>query len=180
MPQFSLSWLRSVIAPRPVTNQILSERLPLQEGERLSSDLANMATQFWFANRLQDGPPEWSCFFPEKHPELLANLVLYERIDGSRYRTRLVGDAVVDHLPVNPVGKYLDEVIPEERFRDVSMRLDRALTDGLPNYVEKAKVWRHSGSIFDYNALSMPFLSRETGAERVLCVLEFKFQELEL
>ena len=179
MFQFSLTGLRHAFSNRTVTNEVLFERLPLCETDVFESDLATAATQFWFANRREDGPPEWSCFLPEQHPKLLANVILYERINGSRYLTRLVGDAIVDYLPQNPVGHYLEEVMPADRFKDVSMRLDRTFSDGLPNYVEKARVWRHSGLTFDYTALSLPFISRKTGAKRVFCILEFNSQRLE-
>ena len=180
MLQFTLSWLRSVFAPRQEATEILKEYLPLREGELPGSDLTNSAIEFWFNNRPDGDVPDWSCFKPERHPGWLANVILYERVDGCRYMTRLVGDAIIDYLPENPVGQFLDEVIPEDRLRDVAMRLDRTFSDRLPNYVEKAKVWRHSGSSFDYTALSLPFISRDTGAERVFCILEFDVERLDL
>jgi len=173
IPEFSFSRLRDIVLSTTKTNEILFERLPLRQGERLDSELLNSAIEFWFANHRDDGPPEWSCFKPEQHPALLANIILYERYEGTRYLTRLIGDAIVDFLPTNHAGRYLDEVLPVERLNDVTMRLDRTFVDCLPNYVEKAKVWQLSGSSYDYNALSLPFITRETGCERVLCILEF-------
>jgi len=179
MSKFSLSKWRKAVTPSAGSNEILFERLPLNEGDKIDSELVKSATAFWFANRQTEGPPDWSCFKPEQHPALLANIILYERLEGGRYVTRLVGEAITDYLPVNPVGKFLDEVLPTDRLADVTMRLDRTFADGLPNYVEKARVWQHNDLTFDYNALSMPFISREAGLERVLCILEFKLDRLD-
>ena len=177
--RFTLSRLRDAFSSQFVTNEILSEYLPLREGEHPGSELVNDATRFWFSNRCEGDVPDWSCFKPEQHPTWLPNIILYERNADKRIVTRLVGDTVVDHLPVNPTGLYLEDVLPKERLQDVVMRLERTLSDRLPNYVEKGKVWRHSGLSFDYNALSMPFGSVDTGVERILCILEFNSARLD-
>ncbi len=178
MPLFRLRNLRSLVSSKMQCNEVLLERLPLREHESLSSDLFDAATTFWFAQRREDGLPEWSSFKPEQHPKLLGNIILYERVDGPRYVTRLVGDAILDYLPINPVGQFIDDVVHSERLDDVTMRLDRTFIDELPNYVEKSNVWKHSGALFNYNALSMPFVTRTTGVKRVLCILEFNVLRL--
>jgi len=72
------------------------------------------------------------------------------------------------------MGKFLDDVAPPDRLPDVAMRLNRALSDGLPNYVEKERLWQERSQSFGYNALSMPFISKSNGTQRVLCVLQVR------
>ncbi len=159
-------------APVP-DRRVIHERLPMTAYETIGIPQFDDALQFWFDNTGPDGPPDWSCFRPEKHPTLLPHIILYEKIDG-RFFTRIVGDAMQPYLPDKPMGKFLDEITPRDRLADVVMRLDRALTDGLPNYVEKEGLWQEKTHSFGYNALSMPFLSKSTGAERVLCIVQVR------
>lgn len=157
--------------------RVLNERLPIEKFETLDSEPFDYALRFWFDNKPDDGAPHWSTFRPEQHPSLLPHLILYEKI-GQRYFTRIVGDAVSSYLPEKPMGKHLDEVITRDKLDDVVMRLDRSLSDGLPNYVEKLGLWQDNSELFGYNALSMPFVAPDGGPERVLCVLHFNTEFL--
>lgn len=157
---------------------IVHERLPIKELEPLGYQHFDNALEFWFANRQEDGPPDWSSFQPGKHPALLPHLILYEKI-GDRYATRITGDALAPYLAHKPAGKFLDEITPRDRLDDIVMRLDRTLSDGLPNYVEKVRLWKEDSKFYGYNALSMPFDSEDKGLVRVLCVLQFHSTEID-
>jgi len=155
------------------SKSVVHERLPICALESLGQKHFDHALEFWFANRQGDAPPDWSSFQPGQHPSLLPHIILYEKVDG-RYFTRLTGDTVSSYLSEKAAGKFLDEITPRDKLEDVVMRLDRTLSDGLPNYVEKVRLWQEDSRAFGYNALSMPFDSKDKGLTRVLCVLQFK------
>ena len=153
--------------------RIIHERLPMTQFDSIGVPEFDAALSFWFDNHRDGEVPDWSCFRPEKHPLLLPHILLYEKIDG-RFFNRIVGDAMQPYLPHKPMGKFLDEIAPRDRVDDVTMRLERTLTDGLPNYVEKERLWKEGIHSFGYNALSMPFLSESTGIPRVLCIVQVR------
>lgn len=151
--------------------RVVYDRLPIPAFESLGSELLDYGLRFWFDNREGTAPPDWSCFRPEQHPNLLANILLYERVDG-RYMTLIVGDVIAHHIGPNAQGKFLDEVAPADTQPDTTMRLNRALSDGLPNYVQMVRLWEERTRSFGLHALRMPFQSRRDNRERVLCIME--------
>jgi len=164
-------------APHAATHRIIREDLPLSEFVSLGSELNDRTLQFWFDNRQDSSPPDWSCFRPEKHPAILPKVILYEVVDG-RFIVRIVGDTIRPHLPPNTTGCAIEEVVAADRLPDVKMRLERALSDGLPNYVEKLRLWQQGREAYGYNALSMPFTSRNGGPDRVLCLIDLNVEVL--
>lgn len=160
------------------SRNVVHERLPIKELEPLGYKHFDHALDFWFANRQESCPPDWSSFQPGKHPALLPHLILYEKV-GDRYATRITGDALSPYLINKPAGKFLDEITPRDRLEDIVMRLDRALSDRLPNYVEKTRLWEEDSKFYGYNALSMPFDSTDKGLVRVLCVLQVHATEID-
>lgn len=152
---------------------IVRERLPIHAFESLGHEHFDIALKFWFANRQGRAPPDWSSFQPGKHPLLLPHVILYEKIED-RYAVRITGDVVSTYLTENYKGKFLDEITPPDKLEDIVMRLNRALSDGLPNYVEKVRLWKEDSSFFGYNALALPYNSKDKGLVRVLCILQFK------
>lgn len=159
--------------PAALDRRVIHERLPISAPETIGIPQFDDALSFWFANRQGDAPPDWSSFRPEKHPTLLPHIILYEKIED-RFFTRIVGDALQSFYPESPMGKFLDETCPPDRLPDVMMRLSRALSDGLPNYVEKQRLWQERSQNFGYNALSMPFGAEGGRAARVLCILQVR------
>ena len=157
--------------------KILKERLPIREFESFDSGPVDYALRFWFDNRQGDSVPGWSSFRPEQHPSLLPHVILYESREG-RFFTRIVGDTVGTYVSEKQMGKYLDEVVTRDTLDDVVMRLDRSLSDGLPNYVEKMRLWQDDSELYGYNALSMPFGASDGGPDRVLCVFNFNTEFL--
>lgn len=160
-------------APNALDKRVIHERLPITAFEPIGKAQFDHALRFWFNHQKDGAPPDWSCFRPEKHPALLPHIILYEKIDD-RYFTRIVGEALQAYYPESPMGRYLDETCPPDRLPDVKMRMDRALSDGLPNYVEKQRLWQERSQHFGYNALSMPFGTKDGRALRVLCVLQVR------
>lgn len=159
------------------THRIVREELPLASFEPLGVDLTDSALQFWFDNCQGSAPPDWSCFRPEKHPAMLPKVVLYEVVEG-RFVMRIIGDTIRPHLPKDSTGRSIEDVVAEDRLPDVKMRLERAVSDGLPNYVEKLRLWQQGREAYGYNALSMPFTSRNGGPDRVLCLIDLNVEVL--
>ena len=169
--------LMPVLSARPPeTHRIVRERLPISQPEPIGFELLDRTLQFWFDSREGSAPPDWSCFRPEKHPAMLPKVMLYEWAEG-RFITRIIGDTIRPHLPPSSAGRPIEEVVAEDRVDDVKMRLERALSDGLPNYVEKQRLWQQGTNAYGYNALSMPFTSR-SGPDRVLCIVDLNVEQL--
>ncbi|KLN61645.1 hypothetical protein WH96_04720 [Kiloniella spongiae] len=62
--------------------------------------------------------PLRSSFFPEKVPQLLPNLIIYEMVSENFIRFRLAGTAVRERMGFDPTGKnYLDFVADERKAK---------------------------------------------------------------
>ena len=85
----------------------------------------------------------------------------------------LVGEEIRSFLSVKIEGKLLSKVMPSVNGADVAYRLDRAIADHRPNYVEKTMAWDGGNEFIQYAALHLPFRSNDEGCARVLTLARF-------
>lgn len=161
----------STLAETPL---VLREVMPVERSLNTGGALVDAAIALWFRwHDDQGGLPDWSCFHPFEHPQLLTNVSVTKRV-GKDYLCVLVGEAVRNWLPPKIQGQYIHIAIPAENAADVIRRSDRALEDGLPNYVEKTMSWNPGHEFVRYRALYLPFICARDDAARILTVFDFE------
>ena len=154
--------------------KILREILPVRQPLSTGGTLVDEALGLWFRWQSEAGGlPDWSVFKPFEHPQLLTHVSVSKRVAG-QYLCVLVGEAPKQWLPPKIQGKFIHEAIPTQNAHDVIMRFDRALEDGLPNYVEKTMAWRRGYEYVRYRALHLPFACARDGCSRLLTVFDFE------
>ncbi len=73
---------------------------------------------YWLSLPREGTLPLRSSFFPEKIPQLLSSLIIYEMVSPSFIKFRLAGTAVRERMGVDPTGQnYLDYVSDERRVK---------------------------------------------------------------
>ena len=70
------------------------------------------AHQYWRGKAAGRAMPSRADIDPVEIPRLLPDVMLVERVDGGRYRYRLIGTENARAHGVNATGRFLDEVLP--------------------------------------------------------------------
>ena len=83
------------------------------------NDTLSSLWAYWRTKRGERSMPARNDIDPIEIPKLLPHILLLES-SGGRLRYRLVGSAIVDEFELDPTGKFLDNLLPEERFRVAS------------------------------------------------------------
>lgn len=156
------------------TSNTLREIIPIERPLITGGRIVDEALALWFRwHDEANGVPDWAAFQPFDHPQLLTHVSLCQRI-GSRYRCILIGEIARNWLPVKIAGQFIDDVMSVSNAADLAMRFDRALEDGLPNYVEKTMSRNPSNDFVRYRAAHLPFgCSHDTHA-RMLTLFDFE------
>ncbi|WP_276327701.1 PAS domain-containing protein [Kiloniella majae] len=73
---------------------------------------------YWLSLPREGVLPLRSCFFPEKVPQILPSLIIYEMVNKDFIRFRLAGTAVRERMGFDPTGQnYLDYVADERKVK---------------------------------------------------------------
>ena len=73
---------------------------------------------YWFTLPRDGVLPLRSSFLPEKIPQLLPTLIIYEMVSPTYINFRLAGTAVRERMGIDPTGRnYLDYVAPERKVK---------------------------------------------------------------
>ena len=161
--------------PSTSPKHIVRQAMPIEEPVLLGGELVSDAIALWFAlRRANDGIiPDWGKFRPFDNPRMLP-FVSVAKAEANDYRCILVGEELRELLSIKLEGELLSKAMPSVNGSDVARRLDRALSDQLPNYVEKTMGWDQRKSFISYGALHLPFLSKRDGCPRILTVVDFE------
>lgn len=82
-------------------------------GQAVFSDpRLEQAYAYWRAKAGDRPMPSRADIDPTDIPQLLPDVMLVERLDGGRYRYRLIGTENASAQGVNATGRFLDEVLP--------------------------------------------------------------------
>ncbi|WP_162906738.1 PAS domain-containing protein [Algihabitans albus] len=84
---------------------------------------------YWLSKRRDDGLPRESEIDPTEIPQLLPDLIVYERIEPDHFRVRIVGQRVVMRIGVDPTGANIFEVFSERFKSNVMAAMNRVLDE---------------------------------------------------
>ena len=148
---------------------MIRQTIRIEEPLLLGGECLNDAISLWFAlRRANDGViPDWDQFRPFDSPKILP-FVSVAKAESNCYRCILIGEEMRDRLSLRTDEKFLSTVMPLINGDDATKRFDRALSDQLPNYVEKTM------GCISYGELCLPFLSKRDGCPRILTVVDFE------
>ncbi|WP_341705095.1 PAS domain-containing protein [Ferrovibrio sp.] len=126
--------------------------------------------EYWFDRRENGMPPRRAAIDPLDFPDLLPDLLMLDRIDtpeGDRFRYRLVGTRVGEHVGRELTGQFLDEALPPSYYEFVVLTHRLALRRGLPVYA--SSLYHDEGNTV--NALTyrlvMPLRTTEAAADLI-------------
>jgi len=95
------------------------------------NDVLTSLWLYWQAKRGQRAMPPRKDIDPVDIPKALPHLWLLELAEG-RLRCRLIGSALDDAYGGNQTGKYLDEIVPAQRYKIVRKVYDVVLESARP------------------------------------------------
>ncbi len=152
--------------------------MALTDGTKVSVPLLDDFLTIWYAWRREDeGAPKWSRFRPLEHPHLLPHVMLYERIE-ERFRCVIVGEQAAACLPVKLAGRFIDEAMPAKNLADITTLLNKALSTGSPNFVEKTMAWEPGRDLTSYSTIQLPFSGENGKNPRILSVMSFRTKQV--
>lgn len=84
---------------------------------------------YWLSKKRDGDLPTEAAIDPTEIPQLLRDLIVYERIEPEHFRVRIVGQRVVMRIGVDPTGANIFEVFPERFKAGVMVAMNRVLDE---------------------------------------------------
>jgi len=139
-----------------------------------SSRLQLEALAYWSAARSAGGAvPPFGAFNPCDVPHLLANVVLYDVLEGPRdFRYRLVGGEVRDRLHGNPVGMHCSMLPHQDQRSRIWRKLSEVADSGRPSYHAVEYIGPDT-NVRGQQSLVLPYSRGGDRIDTLLAVAEF-------
>jgi len=84
---------------------------------------------YWRSKLSGPTPPPKAAIDPTEMPRILGDLVIYERLEPTHFRVRVVGTRVVARIGVDPTGSNIFELMASRFRSDVIAAMNRVLDE---------------------------------------------------
>lgn len=115
---------------------------------------------YWLAKLEGGAMPRKAAIDPTEMPQLLPDLVLYERLGPALFQIRLVGTAVVRRIGLDPTGGNVLDLLHEGSRRAAAEALNRCL-DRPCGHVSRVRDRYPSGREVVVEVLRLPMRSED-------------------